>query len=487
MEALLNMEPKLFWKHFVEITKIPHRSKHEEKIRNYIKKITEENNLKFQQDETGNVVVQKPASPGLEESRTVILQSHMDMVCEKNKGTTHDFSNDPLELELEGNILRARGTTLGADNGVGVATQLAIMEDKTLKHGPLELLFTVDEESGLTGANGLKPGFITGKILLNLDTEKLGVYDIGCAGGIDTTGTIALNLTAVNMENPVLIKLSIEKLTGGHSGIDIDKYRANAIKLMGRILYNVNNSIPLELTSIHGGSRRNVIPREALAEFIIQEKKLDEFGAIFKELQNTLYFEYKNTDSHMQISYSTSKKVPAEVIEINQKNAIINLLNAFTHGVLAMSYDIKGLVETSTNLAIVKIEDNTLIIETSQRSPVETAKKAAGDSIKALLTLASFEAKCGCGYPGWAPNPDSEIARLCMKLNEKHFKKPAVIEAIHAGLECGIIGEKFPGMEMISMGPTMENVHSPDEYLLTDSVEPFWKLLLDLLITIAKK
>lgn len=486
-KTIMKMDPIFFWKHFVEITKIPRCSKHEKKMEEYVKKTAADCSLKFQQDDAGNIVVLKAASTGLEKSRTVILQSHMDMVCEKNEDITHDFSKDPLTLILKGNSLKAKGTTLGGDNAVGLACQLAIMEDKTLKHGKLELLFTVDEETGLTGAKAIKPGFLTGRILINLDSEDLGKYTIGCAGGQDTCGTVVLKFTKTKIENPVLVKLHLKGLSGGHSGTDINKGRANALKLIGRILYKINNAVTVDLASIKGGSRRNVIPRDAFADIIISENELPDFEKIIKELESELYLEYRCTDCQMQLIHSKRKETVSGVIGKKQKDILINLLNCFPNGVLAMSHEVKGLVETSTNLAILKMETDTLSIETSQRSSVETAKKATSDSVRSILNLADFTVSSGSGYPGWKPNPESELVKICQNLNEKYLKRTADIEAIHAGLECGLIGEKFPGMDMISMGPTLKNVHSPNEELLVDTVTPFWKILLNLLEIVAEK
>lgn len=487
MEAtLLKLKPELLWKHFYEISKIPHGSKNEKEIGNYIIRIAKENNLEYKQDKAGNVVVTKPASSVTENLKTVSLQSHMDMVCEKNKDIVHDFTKDPLKLKLEGNILKAEGTTLGADNGVGVATQLALMEDKTLKHGKLEFLFTVDEETGLTGAQNLSSDFLTAKTMINLDSETLGAYCIGCAGGQDTVGTLKLNFTKTNVDNPVLIKLEIKGLIGGHSGLDIDKGRANALKILGRLLFKLNSAMKLDLVSIEGGSRRNVISREAFTQVVIPQNQISNFENIVKQTEKNVQFEYKNTDAQIKIQHTTLKDTIPQVIVNDQKNKIINLLNSFIHGVLSMSADIPGLVETSTNLAVVAIEGDTMKIETSQRSAIDSAKHSAACSVRAGFALAGFDAQSGNGYPGWAPNAKSKLVELCMQLNKKHLGREAVIEAVHAGLECGIIGEKFPGMEMVSMGATFWGVHSPDEQLDVNSVEPFWNLLAELILEAGK-
>jgi len=484
--TLLKLKPELLWKYFFEITKIPHGSGNEAPLAEYVIKAAKDNGLAYKQDDVGNVVVSKPASAGMEKNKTVILQSHMDMVCEKNKNTVHDFLKDPLKLKLEGNILSAEGTTLGADNGIGVATQLALMEDKTIKHGPIELLFTVDEERGLTGAKGIPANFLTGKIMINLDSEKLGVYCIGCAGGQDTVGTLKLNYTKTNIENPVLIKLEVKGLAGGHSGIDIDKGRANALKVLARLLFRLNTVMKLDLALIEGGSLRNVIPREASAQIVIPETDMQNLENIIKQTEKEVRIEYKSTDNQVNIEQTVVKDTPSKVIVSEQKNKIINMLNSFLHGVLAMSPDIPGLVETSTNLAVVKVEGDTMKIETTQRSSIDSSKKAVSESVRSSFALAGFEGIAGNGYPGWAPNAKSKLVEVCKQINKKHLKTEGVVEAIHAGLECGLIGEKFPGMEMVSIGATFWGVHSPDEQLDVDSVEPFWNLLTDLIVEAGK-
>lgn len=484
--TLLKLKPELLWKHFFEITKIPHGSGNEGPLAEYVIKVAKENGLKYKQDSVGNVVVSKPATPGLEKNKTVILQSHMDMVCEKNKDIVHDFTKDPLKLKLEGNILRAEGTSLGADNGVGVATQLALMEEKTVKHGQIELMFTIDEERGLTGAKGIPNDFMTGKIMINLDSEKLGVYCIGCAGGQDTVGTLKLNYTKTNIENPTLVKLEVKGLAGGHSGIDIDKGRANALKVLARLLFRLNTVMKLDLVSIEGGSLRNVIPREASVQVVIPQTDMQNLENIVKQTEKEVRTEYKNTDNQVNIPHCVVKDTPSNVIVSEQKNKIINMLNSFLHGVLAMSSDIPGLVETSTNLAVVSVDGGLMKIETTQRSSIDSAKKAASEAVRSAFALAGFEGVAGNGYPGWTPNSKSKLVDLCAQLNKKHLKTEGVIEAVHGGLECGLIGEKFPGMEMVSMGATFWGVHSPDEQLDVDSVEPFWNLLTDLIVEAGK-
>jgi dipeptidase D len=475
---ILNLQPKIFWKYFLEISKIPRGSKHEGKIIDYTVCVAKKLKLEFKKDETGNIAVKKPASKGYENSPVVILQSHLDMVNEKETNSKHDFSKDPLKLILNGNILKAEGTTLGADNGVGVALQLALMEDNSLVHGPLELLFTVDEETGMTGANNLKPGFITGKYLINLDSEDLGTYCIGCAGGVDTTGKLKLSKVKSKINDSIAVKIEIENLTGGHSGVDIAKGRANAIKLMGRILFNLNKNFHPELVAVYGGSRRNVIPREAYAELLITKNDMQSIEKSINKTANEIAFEYRRSDPNLSIKLSQKNDAPDTVIESHTAANIIDILNSIPNGVFAMSQDIEGFPATSSNFAVLKVEDDILTAESLQRSESNTAKAAAANSIISSLTLGGFSAESSNGYPGWTPVADSELLKICKNANLEYLKKPAVVEVIHAGLECGLIGSVFTGMEMVSMGATIKNVHTPDEQLFVDTVNDFWNILL---------
>lgn len=485
-QTLLKLKPELLWKHFLEITKIPHGSGNEAAIAQYVINIAKENGLKYKQDKSGNVVILKPATPGLENHKTVIVQSHMDMICDKNKDVVHDFTKDPLKLKLEGNILKACGTTLGADNGVGVAAELALAEDKTIKHGPLELLFTVEEETALVGAQKMSGDFLTGRIMINLDSEVLGVYFIGCAGGQDTDGVLKLSFTKTNIANPVLIKIEVKGLVGGHSGVDIDKERANALKLLARILYKVNNSMKMDIVSMEGGTLKNAIPREGFAQVVVSKADLVKFEEIVKQCEKKFKFEYKNTESGLTVNHIILKDAPNNVIVNEQKNKIVNLLEAFPQGVFAMSLDLPGLVETSGNLGVVLTEADIMKIKTSQRSFIESAKNAASDTVIALFALAGFESEIKGGYPEWTPNVKSPLVEICKKVNEKILKKAAVITAIHAGMECGVIGEKYPGIDMVSMGATFAEFHSPNEYLEVDSVEPFWSILTEIILEAGK-
>lgn len=485
MKAIEGLAPAVLWNRFYEISQIPRPSKHEERIRLYLRNFAGQHNLDFREDKTGNIVISIPPKPGFERVPTVVLQSHVDMVCEKNKETIHDFNNDPINLIREGDWIKAEGTTLGADNGIGAAAALAIATDNNFDHGEIELLFTVDEETGLTGANNLEPNFIKGKYLLNLDSEEDGVFYIGCAGGMDTVGTFKIDYELVDDEwSPYIIFIS--GLKGGHSGINIGDKRANAIKLIG-LLLNKLKSVGYYLGAITGGSKRNAIARES--EAIIFIKK--EFEPVIREYINEFALEsaleFKSTDGEIKVSFEKyDKDINGKVFSKDFTNKIINVILGLPHGVIAMSQDIAGLVETSTNLATVVIENDEIKIGTSQRSSIESAKRNIAASVKAVFDLANATVSVGDGYPGWQPNLDSKILKLSRKVYKEMFGKDPELKAIHAGLECGILGDKYPGIEMVSFGPTIVGAHSPDERVKIHDVEKFYRLLKGILAEIAK-
>lgn len=476
--AIDGLKPELVWKYFAEISKIPRGSKNESAIIDYVLEIAKKLGLEAKKDKIGNVAVFKPASPGKENSPIVVLQGHLDMVCEKNKDKAHDFTKDPIELIREGNIIRANGTTLGADNGIGVAISLAIMEDKSLVHGPLEFLFTVDEETGLTGAQNLQGNFIKGKILINLDSEEEGALYVGCSGGQDTIGTLS-----TQWENPPenynAFSISLTGLRGGHSGLDINAGRANALKLLNRILWNLNNLMDLRLAKFEGGSKRNAIPREAEAIICIPKEKSDFIKNEIQKFQNIFAIEYSKVDGNVKLSIKETQK--SNVLVKDLSNKLLNLIYSLPHGVIAMSADIPNLVETSTNLAIISFNNNNIVIATSQRSSVTSSKTDIVSQVSSVFRLAGAKVENTDGYPGWKPNLNSKILSISKSVYKNLFGKEPDIKAIHAGLECGIIGEKFPGMDMISMGPTLEAVHSPDEKIYIDTVQKFWKYLIEIL------
>ena len=479
MSVIENLEPKSVWKHFDEICKIPHCSKHEEKIREYVLNFAKQNGLETKMDKPGNVVVLKPASQGMENKPTVILQGHMDMVCEKNSDVEHDFSKDPIKLKLNGDVLTADGTTLGADNGIGLAMSLAVLEDKTLKHGPIEALFTVDEETGLTGAFALGPDMLTGKILLNLDSEDFGVVTVGCAGGGDSKVELPLKTKPINGGlRSVTVKVS--GLRGGHSGVDAHEQRGNAIKLLTRMLWKESKNCDFYLSDIKGGDKHNAIPREAYATISVDEKDKDEFISTMKTEGKYILEEIKPIDPKFTVNFEDISK-PSEAFDKDSQMRLLNLIHGLPHGVDKMSYDIGGLVETSTNLATVALKDNNAVIGLSSRSSIKSALQDFRDRIHAIATLSGAKVTEETPYPGWKPNLKSNLLVLSKKVFREMYGEEPTVEAIHAGLECGIIGEKFPGMDMISIGPTIKYPHSPEEQVHVSTVSKFYDYVLKIL------
>jgi dipeptidase D len=479
MPSIENLEPKLVWKHFDEIRKIPRCSKHEEKIREYIVDFAKKQGLKTKVDSTGNVVIFKPATQGMQQKPTVILQGHMDMVCEKNSDVKFDFTKDPIQLKITGDLLTANGTTLGADNGIGLAISLAILEDKTVRHGPIESLYTVDEETGLTGAFAIKSDMLTGKIMLNLDSEDFGVLTVGCAGGGDSILALPIKMQAASTGGDGML-IKVAGLRGGHSGVDIHEQRGNAIKLLARILWKTAQSHTFFLLDIKGGDKHNAIPREAYAKLSIERKEKNAFVTAVKAEEKEILEEIKPIDPNFKVEVTPCEPSKTTVDKASQTK-LLNLLHGLPHGVHLMNYDIKSLVETSTNLATVSLKENTASICMSSRSPMKSELQDMQNRIKAVASLAGATVTEGSSYPGWKPNLQSKILALSKKTFIDMFKYEPKIEAIHAGLECGIIGEKFPGMDMISIGPTLKNPHSPEEQLHISTVEKFYKYLLKIL------
>ncbi len=479
MSVVENLKPKIVWKHFDQITKIPRCSKHEEKIREYILGFAKKNNLKTKTDKSGNVVIIKPGSKGMEKKPIVILQGHMDMVCEKNSDVIHDFSKDPIKLKLKGDILTADGTTLGADNGIGLAISLAILEDKTLKHGVIEALFTVDEETGLTGAFAMESNMLTGKILLNLDSEDFGVLTVGCAGGGDSKIQLPIKTQSIN-ENMESLTIKISGLRGGHSGVDIHEQRGNAIKLLTRILWKVGNNFKFYLTEIKGGDKHNAIPREAYAKISVEKSEKNKFISNLKNEEKNIFEEIKPIDPKFRLEVEYIEKLPTTLTKDSQSK-LLNLLHGLPHGIDKMSYDIPTLVETSTNLATVTVNENEAVIGLSTRSSIKTALQDFRDRIHAVAELSGAKVTEEKPYPGWKPNLNSNILKLLKKIFKDMYKEEPKVEAIHAGLECGIIGEKFPGMDMISIGPTIKYPHSPEEQLHISTVNEFYNYVLKIL------
>lgn len=475
-----NLEPKIVWNHFFEITQIPRPSKKEEKIRAFILKFATDNKYDAKTDKAGNVLITKPATKGYENRKTIILQSHMDMVCEKNNGVEFDFDNDAIQTQVDGEWLRAKGTTLGADNGIGMALMLAVLSSEELKHPKLECLFTVDEETGLTGAFALEENFLSGDILINLDSEDDGEIFVGCAGGIDTTARFRYD-TKKTPEGYFAFSVNVSGLFGGHSGDDIEKRRANANKVLNRILWNMYQETDLRIVKISGGNLHNAIPREANALAVVPYADKEKVRVIFNQVAADVEAENKEVETNMRLALH-SEELPKETITKKDTGKLLNAIYACPHGIKAMSAEIPDLVETSTNLASVKMTENdTIKIVTSQRSSVESAKYDLAHQVEAVLRLAGCKVTHGDGYPGWKPNLDSQILKVAEESYERLFKQTPKVKAIHAGLECGLFLKKYPHLDMISIGPTMRGVHSPDERLHIPAVAKAWEWLVEIL------
>ena len=479
--TITDLQPSAIWNYFYQITQIPRPSKKEEKILAYLLDFAREHGLEAKQDKVGNIVITKPATPGKENIPTVILQSHVDMVCEKNSDVTHDFDNNPIETIIDGDWIKANGTTLGADNGIGVAAQLAVLAADDISHGKIEALFTVDEETGLTGANSLDKNLLTGSILLNLDTEEEGEIYIGCAGGKGTKAYFKYKEKDVPKKY-FWFKVQVKGLRGGHSGSDIDKKLGNANKILTRFLHSITRKkYGMVLSEIGGGNLHNAIPREAYALLGVKEKYKEDIRVKLNTFLAQVQEEYKHTDPGLDIQLE-SVQIPSKVINKKTTEKLISALYACPHGVIGMSYDIPGLVETSTNLASVKMIDNHLVeVGSSQRSSVESQKEYVVNMVSSVFELAGAKITHNDGYPGWQPNPDSNILKHAQKEYEALFGKSPKVKAIHAGLECGLFLEKYPHLDMISIGPDMTDVHSPDEKMKISSVGKFWDFLVKIL------
>ncbi|AFN75458.1 aminoacyl-histidine dipeptidase [Melioribacter roseus P3M-2] len=483
--TLGNLKPELLWKHFEEICMRPHPSRNEKLVSEYIIDFAKKNSLDYSVDGFGNIVVRKPATPGKENLMTVAFQGHLDMVPEKNNDVKHNFDKDPIQAYVDGDWVKAKGTTLGSDNGIGVAAALAILESKDLEHGPIEALFTLDEETGLNGAQALQPGFLKADIMINLDSEEDGAFYIGCAGGQNTFAEFKIKTTPYK-ENTVPLEVSITGLKGGHSGLDIASGRGNAIKLMARLLYNLNEKFGVTLSKINGGSKHNAIPREAFALIRIPKKNYLEVLDTVSKFESAIQAELATVEPSLQV---IAKKVQsrAKVIDKATSDKIIASLFGIQNGVIKMSADIEGLVETSSNLAVVVTKQNSVEVITSQRSSVESEKYEISNAIAAVFKLAKAKVNFGEGYPGWKPDINSPILKIMKGVYKHMFGAEPEIKAIHAGLECGIIKEKFPHIDMISLGPTIQGAHSPDEKVQISTVQKFWDILVNTLKAIPSK
>ncbi|MCQ2314809.1 MAG: aminoacyl-histidine dipeptidase [Bacteroidales bacterium] len=485
MDSIKDLQPNIVWKNFYSLTQIPRPSKHEEKVVAFIKKFGEDLGLETIVDEIGNVIIRKPATPGYENRKCVILQAHIDMVPQKNSDKVHDFEKDPIITHIENGWVKADGTTLGSDNGLGASAAMAVLESKDLVHGPIEALFTIDEETGMTGANQLKPGVMQGDILLNMDSETEGELYVGCAGGIDTVGTFHTTKENVPAETTAY-QIVVKGLKGGHSGMDINLGRANANKVMNALLMMGYENFGLRLATINGGSLRNAIPRESFAIVVVPNAKKNEFEAYVKEYETIVKEEFGDKEPDAAI-YVEAASAPDFIIDAKSFCGLMTAVAQHPNGVIAMSKDFEGTTETSSNLAIVKSEGDTIMLASLQRSLVDASKDKLAEQIRKVLTNAGAEAVSSGSYPGWKPNIDSPILNTMKAVYKQLFNKEAKIMVVHAGLECGILGSKYPNWDMMSFGPTLVHPHSPDEALNIESVGLFWQFLTETLKNVPEK
>lgn len=484
MKKLHELQPQPLWDYFEEICQVPRPSKKEKRIRQFLLDFAEKHKLETKTDEIGNVLIKKPATSGKEHIPTVILQAHMDMVCEKNSDKVFNFEGDAIVPVIDGEWVKADGTTLGADNGIGVAAQMAVLAAKDIVHGSLECLITVDEETGLTGAFALQPGFLSGTVLINLDSEDDGELFIGCAGGIDTIGTLGVEKEQTP-GNSYAMKILVKGLMGGHSGDDIHKGRGNANKILPRFLWRAIRQFGVRVADFDGGNLRNAIAREASATVIVPNVQREQLLTEINLFSSEVEFEYERTEPNLVVDQSAAP-MPAKVLTQASQESLLNLLYACPHGVLEMSSRVKDMVETSTNLASVKfIDENQVVITTSQRSEIESRKYYASEMVRSVFELAGANVKLSDGYPGWTPNPASKIAKVAVDSYVKLFDVKPLVRSIHAGLECGLFLEKYPGLDMVSIGPTIKDAHSPAERVNIPTVNRFWLHLIDILENIS--
>jgi len=485
MSTIKDLEPKGVFSNFYSLTQIPRPSKKEAKVIAFMKQWGEDHGLETMVDDCGNVIIRKPATPGMENRKGVILQAHLDMVPQKNADKVHDFETDPIETHIENGWVKANGTTLGADDGLGAAAAMAVLEATDLQHGPIEALFTIDEETGMTGANLLKPGILNGDILMNMDSETEGELYVGCAGGVDTIGTWTPTYEDVPA-GMTAYRLFVKGLKGGHSGMDINLGRANANKVMNTLLLMAAEKYGLRLACIDGGSLRNAIPREAEAIVVVPTCKMEEFAKFVPEFEAICKEEFAKTEPDLAIICEAAE-MPKQVIDVKTQNNLFTAIARYPNGVIAMSKDFEGTTETSSNLATIKMEDGKITCAALTRSLVDADKDKLAEQIRKNLTDNGAEAHSTGDYPGWKPNINSTILNLMKKVYQDKFGKEAKIMVVHAGLECGILGSKYPNWDMVSFGPTLVHPHSPDEALLIESVQPFWDLIVETLKNIPEK
>src|SRR5690554_3703237 len=479
-----NLEPKALWNKFADLNAVPRASKKEERVIAFMKKFGEGLGLETLVDSVGNVIIRKPATLGMEDRKMIVLQSHLDMVHQKNNDIDFDFETQPIQMYIDGDWVRAKGTTLGADNGLGVATIMAILESNSISHPALEALFTIDEETGMTGAMGLKEGLLKGEILLNLDTEEDDEIGVGCAGGIDITASQTYTEETAP-ENAVGYQINVKGLQGGHSGMDIHKGLGNANKLMNRLLFSVSQP-NMHISFIDGGSLRNAIPRESVAVIVIATQNVKSVLEQLQQAATDIQEEYKSLEPHLQIDILPAEK-PELVMPVTLQNQLLKAMYTAHNGVYRMSPEIKDLVETSNNIARVLVKDGNIHIGCLTRSSVESSKMDLANALQSAFELMGCSVAKSGSYPGWAPNMKSPILNVLDELYQKMNGKRANIAACHAGLECGILGQNYPEMDMISFGPTIKGAHSPDERASISSVQKYWDFMLEILKNIPKK
>ncbi len=480
------LEPKEVFEYFEQILQIPRPSKKEAKIIAFLEKFAKQNNLEYKIDKVGNVLIKKSATQGYENLPTVILQSHLDMVPEKRTDVNHNFETDPIKAFVDDDgWIKTNGTTLGGDDGIGIAAAMAVLTSKNIKHPAIEALFTVDEETGMTGAFGIEEGFLKGKIFINLDSEDEGELFIGSAGGMDSTAIFEYRKEPAE-ENNISLEISIDKLHGGHSGDEIDKGYANAIQLLNRFLWNVNKEIGINLSTFEGGKLRNAIPKDAKAVISIEKENFDKFKELFSTFHKDFVNEYHIVEPEMLFEYKETK-TPDFIIDKATKHSLLWAIYAAPHGVYSWDKEMDNLVETSTNLAVLRFEkENTIKIGTSQRSSIDSAKFDMATKVRTVFELAGAEVSAGSVYPGWKPNPHSSILKITEEAYIKLFGNKPIVRAIHAGLECGLFLEKYPDLDMISFGPTIKGAHTPVEKMNIETVKKFWYLLVEVLEKIKK-
>lgn len=483
-DQVRQLSPKELWNHFADLNAVPRPSKREERVIQFIKNFGEKLHLPTSVDEAGNVIIKKPASKGMEDRTTVVLQSHLDMVHQKNSDTQFDFDKQGIDMFVDGDWVKAKGTTLGADNGIGVASIMSLLASTDIAHPPIEALFTIDEETGMTGAKALKGGLLNGSIMLNLDTEEDNELTIGCAGGIDVTATG--NYKQVVPGASKGFRINVKGLTGGHSGVDIHKGRGNANKIMNRLLFELANNFRIGVASIDGGSLRNAIPRESTAVIAVADDKITDVKKSVTEFNATVKSENSFTDPNLEVTIEATD-APASVLDFDFQHRFLRAVYGCPNGIYRMTPSIEGLVQTSNNVARVLVNDGSFTVQCLTRSSVNSEKMDLAQAICATFELCGAAVTYAGAYPGWEPKPDSAIVKLMSELYKELYKESANVDAIHAGLECGILGTNYPEMQMISFGPNIYGAHSPDERVQISSVQKYWGYLLETLKRIPLK